>query len=59
MVPILASSTLMWNASLKEMFCQIVENGLAGLEFWAQHFFIRNMMKPNMYVWPANSQCRR
>lgn len=39
MVPILASSTLMWNASLKEMFCQIVENGLAGMEFWAQHFF--------------------
>ena len=32
-------STLMWNASLEEMFAFIYSSGLDGMEIWAQHWF--------------------
>lgn len=35
------SSTLMWNATLEEMFSMAVENGFSGMEIWAQHFDTR------------------
>lgn len=35
------SSTLMWNATLEEMFTMAVEHGFAGMEIWAQHFEFR------------------
>lgn len=31
------SSTLMWDASIEEMFEQVITNNLAGIELWAQH----------------------
>lgn len=34
-------STLMWNASLEEMFRFLYEQELDGMELWAQHWFTR------------------
>ena len=41
MKQILISSTLLWNLSLCDMFRQVYELGLGGLEMWAQHFYCR------------------
>lgn len=41
MKQILISSTLLWNLSLRDMFRQVYELGLGGLEMWAQHFDCR------------------
>ena len=41
MKQILISSTLLWNLSLSEMIRHISDNGLGGLELWAQHFYCR------------------
>lgn len=37
----MVSSTLLWNASLEEMFDQVCRCGLDGIELWAQHFFAK------------------
>lgn len=39
MKQILISSTLLWNLSLRDMFRQVYELGLGGLEMWTQHFY--------------------
>lgn len=39
MKQILISSTLVWNASLADLFRRVYENGLGGIEMWAQHFY--------------------
>ena len=39
MAEIYLRSTLMWNASLEDMFSFIYRNGLDGMELWAQHWF--------------------
>lgn len=41
MKQILISSTLLWNLSLRNMFRQVYEQGLGGMEMWAQHFYCR------------------
>lgn len=41
MKQILISSTLLWNLSLHDMFRQVYEQGLGGMEIWAQHFYCR------------------
>ncbi|MTI57604.1 sugar phosphate isomerase/epimerase family protein [Geosporobacter ferrireducens] len=35
------SSTLMWDASIEEMFQWVIESGFVGVELWAQHFDAR------------------
>ncbi|WP_088186860.1 sugar phosphate isomerase/epimerase family protein [Desulfosporosinus sp. FKA] len=35
------SSTLMWPASLEDLFRTAYENGFAGVEFWAQQFAVK------------------
>lgn len=37
----LIASTMVWNAALEELFRQVYECGLGGMEFWAQHFYCR------------------
>lgn len=39
MLEVYLCSTLMWNASLEEMFSFIYNNELDGIEMWAQHWF--------------------
>ncbi|MGI6075902.1 MAG: sugar phosphate isomerase/epimerase family protein [Pyramidobacter sp.] len=39
MAKIFISSTLMWNAGVGSLLRTVSENGLAGTELWAQHFF--------------------
>lgn len=39
MKQIFISSTLVWNASLEQLFRRVYENGLGGIEMWAQHFY--------------------
>ena len=41
MANIYLCSTLLWNASLEEIFNLACQSGLDGIELWAQHFFHR------------------
>lgn len=41
MKQILVSSTLLWNATLEEMFGRVYECGVDGIELWAQQFFAK------------------
>lgn len=41
MKQIFISSTLLWNLDLGDMFRCIYENGLGGVELWAQHVYCR------------------
>lgn len=42
MANIYFSSTLMWDASIEEIFALAKAHGIAGIELWAQHFESRN-----------------
>ena len=37
------SSTLMWSAPLQDMAQVVQDNQLAGIEVWAQHFFLSSV----------------
>lgn len=52
------SSTLMWSAPLQDMAQVVQDNQLAGIEVWAQHFFIISTTRLPIENMQANSRWR-
>lgn len=50
------SSKLMWSAPLQDMAQVVQDNQLAGIEVWAQHFFIISTTRLPIENMQANSR---